>query len=380
MDDNLDLYRELLAKKGKYKYICMFGAGYAAKRYWFQFVIDLGFSVDFFSDNHAGLWGEKIINDIMCIPLKQLVQYGKDVLCLVSTSALYTEEIVTQLKELGLEALGLDQHWFNIKEVTEKYLGILLPAQEYETGNMGEYDKVTDDRERIAVYTCIIGDYDDIWQPRVVEERCDYYFLGIEKPKNLGIFQWVDVSAYFKGTNLDNTRMNRFCKMHPHLFFKDYKYSIYMDGQEEILTSISGLVRKIGNVGIGLYGQKYSGDIDAYAEAAWLVLSGRTSGDDRDVIIRQMKRYIREGFPRKFGSAAGGVIVREHSRQQCVKIMETWWHEVQNESRRDELSLFYSIWKNGYMAKDIGKLGDALRRTPEFVLHDHKDRYRAILR
>lgn len=379
MNDNLGSYKWLLENRGNYKYICMFGAGYAANVYWFQFIKDLGFSVDFFSDNNADLWGKKIIEDIMCIPPAELVKYGKDVLCLVSTSALYTAEIVLQLKDMGMDAIGLDQHWFNIREVAERYLGVPLSDQEYVDGNMGEYDKDIDDKEKIAVYTCIIGDYDDIWQPRVIEEQCDYYFLSIEKPKNLGVFQWIDVSAYFKGSNLDNTRINRFCKMHPHLFFKDYKYSIYIDGQDEIIESIARLIRKIGNVGIGLYGHKYSGDVDAYAEAAWLVLSGRTSGDDRSIIVRQVKRYIQEGFPRNFGSAGGGAIVREHGRSQCIKIMETWWHEVKNESRRDELSLFYSVWKNGYTAKDIGKLGNSLRCTPEVIIHDHKDKYGAIL-
>lgn len=379
MNDNLESYKCLLENKDKYKYICMFGAGYAADRYWLQFVNDLGFSVDFFSDNNVDLWGKKIKEDIICIPPTELIKYGKEVLCLVSTSALYTEEVVSQLKEMGIDVIGLDQHWFNINEVVEKYLDVELPDQEYADGNMGEYDKAIDDKEKIAVYTCIIGDYDDIWQPRVIEEQCDYYFLSLEKPENLGVFQWIDISKYFEGSNLDNTRINRFCKMHPHLFFKEYKYSIYLDGQDEIITSIAGLVRKIGNVGIGLYGHAYSGDIDAYAEAAWLVLSGRTSGDDRSTIIRQMKRYMREGFPRNFGSAGGGLIAREHGRPQCIKIMETWWHEIQNESRRDELSLFYSVWKNGYTSKDIGKLGNSLRKTPEVIVHDHKNMYAAIV-
>lgn len=103
-----------------------------------------------------------------------------------------------------------------------------------------------------------------------------------------------------------------------------------------------------------------------------MVASGRTSGDDKETILKQMNRYIQEGFPRDFGSAANGAIVREHADPVCIRIMETWWQEVRNGSRRDQLSFWYSVWKNGYIPQDVGKLGASLRIGAEYILHDHK--------
>lgn len=370
MKDHIDTYKELLDKREKYKYVCMFGAGYAAS-YWYRFLNDVGYTVDFFSDNDSDLWGKAIVDGILCISPSALLKYGSDVLCLVSTSALYTDEVTMQLKNMGLPVIGLDQHWMNIAEVVEQYLGIDTKLPVYEDGEMGEYDRAPCESERIAVYTCITGNYDDLKQPKVTEQQCDYFYLSFDKPDALGVYRWIDLAPYFEGETLDQTRANRYCKLHPHLFFGDYKYSIYLDGGFEIRKSIAGLVRKIGNTGIGLYGKGLTGDVDTYGEAVFRLITNNTSGDDRSVVRKQMEKYAREGFPRNFGSSHNAVVVREHNNPDCIKIMDTWWSEIKNECRRDELSFFYALWKNGFKPKDVGNLGRTLRDTPEFKESGH---------
>lgn len=365
MKDHIGTYKELLDKKGKYQYVCMFGAGYAAS-YWYRFLGDIGCRIDFFADNNPELWGKVMIDGIVCIPPADLLTYGKAVLCLVSTSVLYTNEVVAQLKNMGLDVIGLDPHWMNIDEVVKRYVGIDIGLPVYEDGEMGEYDREVDERERIAVYTCIVGNYDNLKQPAVIDPQCDYYYLSFECPEELGVWQWIDIAPYFKDKELDHTRANRFCKLHPHLFFSDYKYSIYLDGGLEIRESIAGLVRKTGSAGIALYGKALTGDVDTYGEAAFRLITETTSGDDRSVVIRQMEKYAREGFPRNYGSSHNAVIVREHNHPDCIKIMDTWWKEIVNECRRDELSFFYALWKNGFSPKEVGSLGKTLRRTSEF--------------
>lgn len=370
MKDCIDTYKELLDKKNKYKYVCMFGAGYAAG-YWYRFLSDIGYRIDFFADNNSDLWGKVMIDGIVCISPTDLSAYGKDILCLVATSALYTESIIKQLKSKGLAVIGLDLHWMNIGEVVERYVGIESNLSVYEDGEMGEYDREIHENERIAVYTCIVGKYDDLKQPQVIDEQCDYYYLGFDKIDCLGIYQWVDIAPWFEDKALDHTRINRFCKMHPQLFFPKYKYSIYLDGGLEIRGSIAGLVRKIGKTGIGLYGKELTGDVDAYGQAAHCLIAGMTGSDGDGVVIKQMKRYAKEGFPRNYGSSHNAVIAREHNNPDCIKIMDTWWREVENECRRDELSFFYALWKNGFRPKEIGSLGRSLRNIPEIKEREH---------
>ena len=366
MKDHIDTYKDLLDKKGKYQYVCMFGAGYAAS-YWYRFLCDIGYRIDFFSDNNPELRGKVMIDGIVCISPSELLAYGKEVLCLVSTSALYIEEVTVQLLNMGMNVIGLDPHWMNIDEVVKRYVGIDagLPV-------MGEYDREVSENERIAVYTCIVGNYDNLKQPAVIDQQCDYYYLGFDRPEELGVWQWIDITSYFQDRELDHTRVNRFCKLHPQLFFGDYKYSIYLDGGLEIRESIAGLVRKTGSVGIALYGKALTGDVDTYGEAVFRLITETISGDGRSVVIKQMERYARERFPRNYGSSHNAVIVREHNNTDCIKIMDTWWKEIENECRRDELSFFYALWKNGFCPGAVGSLGKTLRRTTEFRELGHK--------
>lgn len=372
MTKYVETYKELMDKKDKYDYICLFGVGDAADKYWYRFVIDRGFKVDFFSDNNTNKWGKVIVDGISCIAPNEILNYGNKILCLVSTSVLYTNEIVLQLRNMGVDVIGLDTRWFNIKCIIEYYLQIKIPDVVYPNSNMGEYDRKFEQNEKVAVYTCIIDDYDDLKQPRIVDQQCDYFCLSYEKPKELGIYKWIDIAPFIRGMKLDNIRINRFCKLHPHLFFEDYKYSIYYDGSIEIIHSIVGLVRKIGDIGIGLYEAGGYGNLDIYGEAALLALSQRMSGDTMEIMLKQILRYIEEGFPRNFGEAINGIIAREHNNVICINIMETWWKEIVNESKRDQLSFWYAVWKNGYLPHNVGKLGNSLRIGTEYIIHDHK--------
>lgn len=371
MNDNIAAYKDLLCRKDNYQYICMFGAGYAA-RYWYNFITYLGFKIDFFSDNKSDMWGKIIVDGISCISPEELYGYGKEVLCLISTSSLYINEISAQLNARKMEVIRLDPRWFNIKNVIEHYLNMRIPEQECTNGSMGEYSQKIKKNERIAVYTCVIGGYDDLKQPKVVEEECDYFYLSLEKPENLGVYKWIDISGVVPSDISDNVRLNRFCKINPHLFFREYKYSIYHDGSFEIIHSIRGLVDKIGNIGIGMYEGGGLGNPDIYGEAAALMASRRLSGDSAEIIRRQIARYIREGVPRNFGDSSNGIIVREHNNPKCQNVMETWWNEVKNESRRDQLSFWYAVWKNGYLPQDVGSLGKSSKINSEFRIYSHK--------
>ncbi len=372
VSDNLSTYLEWMDKKGSYKYFCLFGAGDAADKYWYQFVKDRGFRIDFFCDNDKSKWGKAVINDITCISPDELLKYGKDVLCMVSTSPLYTETIAAQLKGMGLETVELDQHWLNISSITAYYLNITMPGHVYPDSSMGEYNREVGEREKIAVYTCIVDGYDDLKQPKIIDRQCDYFCLSFERPEELGIYKWIDITDLFQDKMLDHVRINRFCKLHPHLFFQDYKYSIYCDGSFEIIRSIAGSVKKVGRIGIGLYEAGGYGNLDIYGEAAMLMLSQRTSGDSSETILKQVAGYAEEGFPRNFGEAINNVIVREHNNPDCIAVMETWWNEIKKGSRRDQLSFWYAVWKNGHLPQDVGRLGQSSRLGTEYKIHDHK--------
>lgn len=59
-----------------------------------------------------------------------------------------------------------------------------------------------------------------------------------------------------------------------------------------------------------------------------------------------MKLYIEEGFPEHYGLTENSIIYRNHNSDKIISIMDEWWQFIENYSKRDQLSLFYILWKN----------------------------------
>lgn len=358
-------FRQLVHAQNKYQYLCIYGAGVRAQSIWYPFFKDFGIYIDFFCDSDPNKWHKEVIDNKFCIMPQELMKYKGNVLCIVCTSWEKQQEMESYLLENEMDVVKANLGWFSIKGVVEKYLGIQLPQEEFPHPCLGDYDRAIKPDEKIAVYTSIIGNYDELKQPETVEERCDYYYLGIEKPKQSGVYRWIDISGIPEIQTLDNGRINRFCKLHPHLFFKDYKYSIYIDGSFKIKGKISHITSKISDIGIAVYGCEIK---DTYGQAA---IGSIKRKDDETVVIRQMRRYLEEGFPRNYGFSENGIMAREHHNEECIKIMDTWWNEILTGAGRDQLSFFYSVWKNGYGPEDIGKIGKSSRMASEVSLYKH---------
>lgn len=372
-----DEFETFKRKIEKYKYISLFGVGKSAEHWGYEFVCEwCADKIVCFSDNNSEMWGKTIVDDLICITPKELTKYGDDMLCIILVSKAKQEEIIMQLEEQGIESIRIKEEWLFIDDLVERYLDIKLPDMWEGNAEMGKYNKVVDADERIAVFTCIIDGYDDLQQPLVRDSKCDYYCLGLERPENLGVYQWIDISENIperlKG---DFTRINRYCKLHPHIFFPQYKYSIYIDGKVIIHTELFHLLSRIGEIGIASYEMPFVKDIYEHASSAYL-RNGYGEENGKEKIKKQMQRYAREGFPRYFGFTENGVMVREHMNYNCIKIMETWWSEILNYSRRDQLSFMYAVWKNGFTPKDIGYIDDTFRKGPEFsIIPSHKKDY-----
>jgi hypothetical protein len=353
----------------EYKYVCLFGTGRFAEHWGYKFVREWGTdNIICFSDNNPDMWGKVIVDGLTCISPEKISEFGRDILCVILVHESTQNEIIKQLNAQHIEALGVKTDWLYIDDLVEKYLDMKLPGIWEKEFKLGEYNRTIDNKERIAVFTCIENGYDDLQQPLVCDPQCDYYCLSMEKPDNLGIFRWLDITEtipqYLTG---DYTRINRYCKLHPNLFFQKYKYSIYVDGRVLIHKELKGLIKKIGKTGIASYGMPsfIANTFDTYETAASLCYL-EFKGEKPEVIRTQMQTYAAEGFPRYFGLTENTIIVREHHNEKCIRIMETWWNEIKNFSRRDQLSFFYSIWKNGFTGEDIGCIDVTFRNGPEF--------------
>ena len=221
-------------------------------------------------------------------------------------------------------------------------------------------------KERIAVYTCIFGNYDNILEPYFIPDNCDFYIFTDQKVEPNSAWKKVElVESVSKMTNVDK---NRYIKMLPHIFFKEYKYSIYVDGNVQILTDLTEYINKINSTtGIGIH--KHHLRDCVYEE-----LSAITKMNKRNKIMakKYMKKLEAEHMPKNYGLLQCNVIAREHNNELCRNIMESWWDEFKDNIKRDQVSLPYVLYKNKINIDEIGTLGNNVYSNPSFRVISHR--------
>lgn len=197
-----------------------------------------------------------------------------------------------------------------------------------------------------AIYTCLVGNYDVIQQPLVIDESYDYIcFSNDIKEKKVGVWQIRPIPFEHK----DKARLSRYVKILPHRVLGDYEWSLWMDaniqitGKElyQILESKMAEGGKIYQVNHCLP------PCDCiYEEIVFAYLSGRTGLCKAFLQYRHLKRC---GFPTHWGLFENNIIMRRHLDPQVKKISEEWWTEFMKYTKRDQFNLMYVYWNNHLM-------------------------------
>lgn len=322
-----------LARSGDYK-VCVWGAGYVGTHYGYELLKQWEINIDFYCDNNRDLHGTEIKDGIICIsPGSMPVK----VVCFVLTSGHLVADITKQLTEMGIVNV------VNYMELCE-----------YRSKNFFPFQK----RNQIAVYTCVVGGYDEINEPEIAEENCDYYIISDEKPSGDTVYQYVNIDEVMEEDIHDNTRKNRYCKINAHKIFPNYRYSIYADGNIVLKKGIQRYIRELPKTRIAALAK--TGYKSVYAEALRCMMHGR---DDKEKFLRQVEQYWLDGMPEDFGLIVPAIMVREHNHPVCRRLMDDWWNEINRYSKRDMISLSYVLWKNGYTVDDAA----VLSKEPDII-------------
>jgi hypothetical protein len=204
------------------------------------------------------------------------------------------------------------------------------------------------------IYTAITGGYDNLKPP-----------WG-EDPGSTARLAFVDNPDLYAGTGcpgwriglcpgwqielmglacLDPLMQAKRCKVLSHEALPpETEFSLWVDGSMEFSSSLHPrelALQYLGDADLALY--RHPKRSCSYDEAH---ACGRAHLDDPDVMARQMNRYRAEGYPRNNGLAECSVILRRHT-PAVASLNELWWEEINNGSRRDQLSFDYTCWKLG---------------------------------
>ena len=196
-------------------------------------------------------------------------------------------------------------------------------------------------RKRLAVYTVLVGAYEKLHAPVYVDLFCDYYCITDNKNITSSFWKMIYVDNDEK---MDATRFQRRFKLLPHLFFNEYEHSLYVDTSILIHQSVWTWIDRF-STGKALLAYRHPERECIYDEAEICILLGK---DQTETIRAQMEKYHQCGYPEKNGLIWGAILYRKHHDVTLIATEQTWFEEVKNGSRRDQLSFNYACWKNNF--------------------------------
>lgn len=300
---------------------------------------------------------------------------------------------IEKIEELNLENIllkkskeyKLGQDIIKFKEMITKFKWITFfkkisnrsKIQKYnahgELENSFECDKIQKDSidtPKIVVYTSIMGNYDTLQAPFLSFDNIDYVVFSDQLQTDKEGWNYKELPEQVKNIP-NNITKNRYVKFHPHeLFDKEYDYAIYIDGNIKVMSDLTDLVYAINpKSGLALHRHQFRNCIFKEIEVCKLLKKG-----NYEKLRQQVQKYKQEGFKEEFGLLECNVIVTDLKSTIAKNVLEEWWKEfICSESYRDQISLPYVLWKNGYEIQDIGNLGNNVYENPKIRILEHKN-------
>ena len=195
-----------------------------------------------------------------------------------------------------------------------------------------------------VVYTCISGGYDNLLRLKCRDPRWEYVCFT-DNPAILCNGEhngWKIRPMEFSA--LDNVRNARWHKMHPHKLFRDYKYSIWIDGNVQVRSPLLyDTADKLMASGETLFVPQHPYRDCVYEEANAVLAMHK---DSPEAVARHVGILRSQGMPEHAGLHETNVVFRRHDDKAVIAMMEDWFSYVERFSRRDQLSFDFVLWKN----------------------------------
>lgn len=207
-----------------------------------------------------------------------------------------------------------------------------------------------------VVYSAVFGDIDQSKRP-VVDGR---FVMFTDNPHRVPGWD-MRVLASPKDPRLAARRF----KMQPHKMFPDEEVTIWTDGSVRLKIPQEQIVEEwLDGSDIGVF--EHPARFCAYDEGKRCV---QFNIGEKTGIQQQLLCYHRAGFPADIGLAETRVVVRRNT-PAVREFNEAWWHEIQTQTTRDQLSFPYVAWKLGMKYRAIPML--VAWAHPSFEFNPHK--------
>ena len=213
----------------------------------------------------------------------------------------------------------------------------------------------------------MVGGYDQILQPLAVDDRFDFVlFTNDVADPNVGVWQIRPIEYQ----NEDNTRICRYVKTHSEVLLPEYEASVWMDMNVLIKTSyLYDCVVRLLEDGIEVSSMCHPSRCCIYDEAFAVMHMGV---EHESVVLKWCRRLRKEKYPVHNGLCETNVMFRKHSKR-ISDIDAYWWECIEGNSRRDQLSFNYVLWKKNVPCHYLLGEGKSVRNTEHFGIVNHKN-------
>lgn len=221
--------------------------------------------------------------------------------------------------------------------------------------------------KQFAIYTAVIGNYDTIHQPLVVDDRFDYIlFSDCLNVEQIGVWQVRKVDYY----NDIQTKIARYVKTHSHTLLPEYKATLWIDASVLIKSkSVYKRIIDLFNQGVLISTHLHPIRDCIYDEMFSVLENGY---ETEDIILKWGKELRKNKYPPHNGLCETGVLFRGDADKTRF-FNECWWSYIEKYSRRDQLSFNFVLSQLHIPFVPFLPENTPIRNSSYIDIHEHSN-------
>ncbi len=223
---------------------------------------------------------------------------------------------------------------------------------------------------KIGIYRCLFGDYDFIFDEKIVLDNCDYYLFTDNPELDVFPYKTILVQPHKLGASIGN----RHLKVIIPKVLREYDITIYIDSNISIVADISPLVDEFYASGalIGSFAHPYVSSVPE--EVQCCILKGKA---DEATLRQELAHYSGQCDLASLRLSDNSIILRRMPVESLDQAMVFWFDLLKKFSGRDQLSLPFV--KNSCKIQDY--FFDFSPRTKGngfFIVFPHKPKFKLL--
>lgn len=185
---------------------------------------------------------------------------------------------------------------------------------------------------KVAIYRCLIGDYDTVLDELETVPGADYYLFTDNPDLVVRPYKTITIESEYSSPALTNRQI----KIEVPKILDRYDVTLYADANIAIVGAVGRLIGEFIDSGadIGLFRHPYSSTLNE--EAVHCIESGKVSESD---VLQEFEYYSAEKITLRNPLSDNSVILRRKISDEMRDAMSYWFCLVRTFTARDQLSL-----------------------------------------